>query len=278
MAPIESPLPLSPALVGGTTRYVAGDEMLRLTVLNALANVRVRLAGRFLNLEGRIVSFAHDLLPTSDRVATTLTRSLGEGWLLDWSVVAIAAAPVIGQAYAIVSLVRGQTGAVVDLATLGAGYVTTTQRLASTDASVASSLDGAGALRSIAGTTPAAGVEVSETVPTNARWEILAFKAQLVTAVAVANRVPSLTLDDGATVYYRTSCGFLQTASSTFIWSWGPGVNALAPVANSQLQETLPVGLRLPAGHRINTVTGALQGADQWNAIQYLVREWIEGA
>jgi hypothetical protein len=91
---------------------------------------------------------------------------------------------------------------------------------------IASPLDGGGALRSIAGTTPGAGAEISETVPTGARWELLAFQATFVTSAAAANRVPQLTLDDGTTVYFRLGAALNQAASLTQRRSWFQGAPA----------------------------------------------------
>jgi hypothetical protein len=41
---------------------------------------------------------------------------------------------------------------------------------------------------------------------------------------------------------------------------------------------SLPSMMFLSAGHRIRTVTAAIQAADAYTAVQYLVREWLEGA
>jgi hypothetical protein len=40
----------------------------------------------------------------------------------------------------------------------------------------------------------------------------------------------------------------------------------------------LPVGVRLPAAFRIRTTTISIDVGDQYSAVQYLVKEWIEGA
>lgn len=258
--------------------YLAGDDNLRLTVFNALVGVSVTVAGRFQHPDGRVEPFEHRITPTSDRVATVITRRLARGWILNLHVYASAGAPLTGQTFAIASIVRGQSGGVIELATLAAGYVTATQRLAWPSGLVLNSLEGGGALRSITGATPGAGVEVSETVPTGARWELLAFQAQLVTAVAAANRATSLSLDDGATVYVSLPAKFVQTASLTFFYVWAQGLQNLQDATRITNQSPLPTNLRMGAGHRIKTATSAIQGADQFSAVQYLVREWIEGA
>jgi hypothetical protein len=87
------------------------------------------------------------------------------------------------------------------------GYVTDTSRLSFPGSPIRSSIEGPGVLRSITGTNPAANAEISETVPTNARWRVHAIRFTLVTDANVANREVALTLDDGAAVFARSPPG-----------------------------------------------------------------------
>lgn len=258
--------------------YVANDDNIRLTVFNALAGVTVTLAGRFQHTDGRVEPFEHRIVPTADRVASIITRRLAHGWIVDLHVYVNAGAPLTGQTFAIVSLVRGQGGGIVELATLAAGYVTAAQRLALPGSVIGNTLEGGGALRSITGTTPAAGAEILETVPAGARWELLTLRAILVTAVAAANRFPRFTFDDGAAVFFATPAGPAQVASLTYGYNVASGLPTAAYDAVASISVTIPRTLLLGAGARIRSVTAALQGADQWSAPQFLVREWIEGA
>ena len=45
--------------------------------------------------------------------------------------------------------------------------------------------------------------EWSETVPTGARWQLLALMVTLATDANVANRFPALAIDDGALVVFQ---------------------------------------------------------------------------
>lgn len=142
-----------------------------------------------------------------------------------------------------------------------------------------SSAEGPGLLRSITGTTPAAGAEISETVPTGARWELHSFGAQLVTSGTVANRLPMFIVDDGTTAFFRRSATSNHAASATDQYTFAPTPDSAT--ANNNLQNVAsPVGLRLASGYRIRTSTGSIQVGDQWSAVQYLVREWrdLQGA
>lgn len=258
--------------------YCTGDEQLRLTVLNAASGVTVAIRGRFLDLDGHVERLGDTLVPATDRSASTLTLRLGRGWLQNVAVIASAGTPLSGQCFVQLSLIRGEGSIGLDETTLAAGYVTAVQRIAWPGGLVLNSLEGGGALRSIAGTTPGAGAEVSETVPTGARWELLAITMLLTSNATVSNRGANLTLDDGANVYGRFAHVLFVTAGLAAQLTWAAGVAVIA--AGNAVRQTspIPAGNRLGAGHRIRTSTDNIQAGDQFSAIRYLVREWIEGA
>src|SRR5947209_5797592 len=82
-SPLQSLLQ-APGLEGGSAFYVSGEEALLLTVFNAAAGVTVRLTGRFLDLDsGRVQVLNQPLVPSTNRVASTIVVPLGVGWLLD---------------------------------------------------------------------------------------------------------------------------------------------------------------------------------------------------
>jgi hypothetical protein len=273
------------AVQAATPLYLTGEDGLRLTVFNSAAGVSVALRGRFLpaktapdEQEPIIGPFNHELVPTTNRAASTRNETLGEGWLLDWSVVVIGGTPLIGQTYAMVEIVRGAKGALLALSILGSGYVTANKRIGGPDISAMDFLDGGGALRSITAAVPAPGAEISETVPAGARWELICLSFTFVTAVAVANRVVRILIDDGTLTYARISTGTNQAASLTVFYTAGQGLPFFAFATDSTDELPLPVNLKMGAGHRWRTVTAQIQAADQYSAIQYLVREWTEGA
>lgn len=263
---------------GGSAIRVTGEDDLRLTVLNSLAGVTVTLRGRVLTCQGELVPFEQRLTPTTDRQASTTLSRLAEGWLVQAHAFVSAGAPLTGQTFAMLSVVRGEGSAALDLFTLASGYITNTQRITYPAGSLQNSTEGGGAIRSITGTAPAVGAEVSEVVPIDCRWELLTFAVVLTTSAAVANRTPQLVIDDGAIVLNQTPSLFTQAASLATRHQWGAGqpysaiVNALATPSG------LPVRAVLTAGFHIKTLTNLLQAGDQYGAPQYLVREWIEGA
>jgi hypothetical protein len=122
-----------------------------------------------------------------------------------------------------VDLVRGPGAVGGVTATLLQGPVSSLQRIAWPGSLLLSSLDVAGILRSITGTDPAAGAEISETVPTGARWRLRALAATLVTSATVANRTVSLRVDDGTTGYFGTDAAGTQPASNTIRYNAAEG-------------------------------------------------------
>lgn len=285
MADTQAP-PLASSLAGAppacyiaapSAVYLTGEEFLQLSSLANAAGVTLTVAGRVLRPDNTIsrIQFTH--APNSNRTIATQRVGLPEGWLLGLRVTASAGTPAAGAVWVNLELVLGNTGATLTDQTLGFGFVTANTPFAFPLSVNTLPLEGPGNLRSITGTTPGAGVEISETVPTGARWQILAFRAQLLTAIAAANRAPTLTLDDGANLYHQANQGAPVPASTLSSLSWGPGAGVNTGGNTSILTAGLPVDIRMGAGHRLRTVTANIQAADQYSAVQYLVREWMTG-
>lgn len=129
-----------------------------------------------------------------------------------------------------------------------------------------------GTMTVVTGSDPAAGAEVSDTVPAGEFWRLHAIKLTLVTAVAVATRRVQVTLDDGTTEFTRKPSNASQAASLTQIYSFGGNVPASA-VINTNVADPFPV-FDLPAGSRIKTVTDQIQAADNYGAPIYYVEKF----
>lgn len=267
-----------PPWVPPFSAYLRRDESIRVTSYNALASVGLTIRSRLLRPTGGISDGIDTQTPNTDRSAKTTIVRQDEGWLLDGQVVVTTAAPLVGQCFVVVEIVRGDGAVAVATRVLAAGYVTAKQPLLFPQPTIASSLDGAGAIRAIAGTTPGAGAEISEVVPAGARWELLALSFTFATSAAVANRVPQVVLKDATpTIIVTANSGAVIAANGGASFSYfspGPAVVTASP---TQPMQTLPRNI-LGAGFRWGTSTTAIQAADQYTAVEYLVREWIEGA
>lgn len=131
-----------------------------------------------------------------------------------------------------------------------------------------------GRLRSVTGTTPAAGAEITETVPGTVMWELMSFRWLLAASVAVANRFPELIIDDGTNELVRIGAPAAVAASATARATYLPGAPSF--VSSAGANWVLPIGNRQFIGrnYRIRTSTAGLQAADQFGGVQYQVREW----
>lgn len=176
-----------------------------------------------------------------------------------------------GQCYVKVSLrVEG-----VVVALLMAGYVTDTGTQAYPNGVIESSIEGPGTVRLITGTDPAAGVDFSETVPTGARWRLLALRVLNVTDATVLNRSVAITYSDGTIIFGATQSPNSQPASVTYNY------NYMLSGADRALVTTATIPIRLPmiyllAGYKVASVVSGIQAGDNLSAPILLVEEWIE--
>jgi hypothetical protein len=270
--PGEKPAPIFAA----SGLYVTADDALLLTSHNSVAGVAIAIGGRVLDPTGRPVPFSERHVPNTDRTAATSLIRLGDGWLQSVSVGVASGTPIFGQSYVRVDVVRGGGAGQTVLGTLLEGNVSATMRQAWPGSILHGPLERGGALRALTGTDPAANTEISETVPTGARWRLLSMRFALVTDANAANREVAITFDNGTTVYFEAASGANQAASLTRQYT--------AAVTNVRGAAATGTGILIPlpdlvllAGHRIATVTTNRQAGDNYGAPLLLVEESLEG-
>lgn len=262
---------------GAPSRYISDTETLRLTVFNSVASVRVALRARKIDEDGESKFASNDVVPATDRTASVVDVQPGAGWLVGVAAIVTAGAPQDGQTFAIVSIGIGNGNNYTETEVLAAGYISTGRRLSWPGSVIGAPIEGDGALRVITGTTPGAGVEISETVPTNARWQLLAFKARLTASATVANRTPRLTIDDGTNVVIESPTSATQAAAAVDPYYWVAALGYTFGASGSDIVNGLPAPTFLRAGFRMRTSTINLQVGDTWDQVFYFVREWIGG-
>ncbi len=120
--------------------------------------------------------------------------------------------------------------------------------------------------RVFSGSAPAAGAEFSITVPGGEVWFLINTRATLTTSVAVANRGPSLIVDDGTTQLLRVRDVTNITASQAIDINWIGGLGAPIATGTASHAVVFPMGLVLPSGYRLRSLTEAIDAGDQWNA------------
>ncbi len=131
-----------------------------------------------------------------------------------------------------------------------------------------------GRLLSFTGTDPAAGAEISETVPDRRRWLLRGIYFSLTTSATVADRLVHLIIDDGTNIIAKICVVIAHAADTAKDYSFANyGSTQLNPVLCFYLP--LPL-LPLAAGYRIRTSTDLIEGDDDFTAPQLLVEEWID--
>jgi len=281
--PREQVFPAQPALIGGgriiptpAQFFLTGEDRLRVVTANSVTGVRVAISARIANLRGDTIAERWDHVPNTNRTTKTEDFELGVGSLLNVTAFATAGAPLSGQTYVMVQLVRGIGAAAIVLGTLLAGYVTTTQAIGWPGSPIVSSTEGEPAIRLIFGSVPAVGAEFLETCPTGARWQLISICEFFQTSAAVGNRNCRLLLQQSLVNYGLYPIVAAMVASQSTLITWATGASDLNPFANSVFTAALPTPLFLQAGQTFGSSTVGMQAGDQWGTPAYAVREWLE--
>lgn len=257
--------------------YVTEQDVLTLLVWNSLAGLTITVTYRILRaVDGQIDIGQTQFQPVATRTLQTFTLTFPQGFLLNVQVGHPNVGPRRGQTFCVLALQRNVgTATAFGTATLFADYLTENNPLGWPGAKQSSAIDGPGFIRNIIPANPAAGADIINTVPPNARWRPIAFQYALVTSAAVANRVSAIVLTDGAAAFFQNNQPPAQAASTTVVYNWSTLTNQTAVVLG-QVLTPFPAGVLLEPGWQINTVTNAIQAGDQYSGIRLCVEEWIE--
>ena len=135
----------------------------------------------------------------------------------------------------------------------------------------------AGYVKAVVGTDPAAGVEISDTVPTGKLWRLMSIRTTLVTDATAANRYIILVIAD-PTPANQWSCKIapVHTASLTRYYRWMVADSSeTAFDTTNSVRIVLADNLDLPAGWIIKTASTSLQAGDNFGAPYITVKEFL---
>lgn len=264
-------------VISSPFQFVAdADTFLRVVSVCSVAGVVLAVQGRRVDDQGALKAITETHTPASTRTVTTTTFRPGVGAILNLTVFAASGAPLIGQCYVMVQLLRSSGATAIVLGTLLGGCVTSTQALGFPGSPVVSSLEVEPVTRQIGGTKPAAGAEISETCPTGARWEMLGILTQFQAGGAAGTRFPDLRLrSGGATVAQFLSNVGIAPGGFGLI-SWGPNLPQITYAGFGYATAAYAGRLILRAGDSFVTDTPGIAAADQYEGPNYQVREWLE--
>ncbi|MGB2711404.1 MAG: hypothetical protein WBC33_07790 [Conexibacter sp.] len=273
----QLPAPVAGALAPSPYNFeFTGEDALRLTAHNSQAGAVVAVHYRMKRRDGSLVAHAQPLALTSDRAANTLEFPIGEGYLLNVSVFASSGAPRRGQTFVRLQVIRGLAAAAIVLGTLVQGYVTGNQDRAWPGSPIEGATNGDGYVRHVTGTDPAAGINMNESVPTGARWRLLAFVSTLLTDANVANRRPLLGLSVSGQTRVRVPAPATIPASTQTNFWWALDLIGATANGTVDIVTGLPDAPVLLAGDIINVQVSGFQAGDDWAAPAFAVEEWLE--
>ncbi|MBA7579289.1 hypothetical protein ES708_21159 [subsurface metagenome] len=253
--------------------YLQPVQRLEIRSWCSVEAVQLAITGLVLTPEGTIQEISELHSPNGDRSEASELFNLFEGFLLHLQVQETTGLLQHGECFVTLHIVRGLAGAATRVATLLADYVNSMVFPTYPASDIHQSVHGHGAVKSITGTDPAATVEISETVPPNARWIILAVHFTLVTGVDVADRIIHLQLDDGVSTFADICSTTVHTAGTTKVYNFANfGSTQIAPV--DCLYVPLPL-VPLLEGYRVRTSTELIVGTDNYSAPQLLIEEWL---
>jgi len=159
---------------------------------------------------------------------------------------------------------------------LSTGYLTDSKTITWPPGVFEGFTEGPGLMRSLRGTDPAAGTEISETVPTNAGWRLRGLNAELVTDTTVIDREVILVINDGSKDVVGWDSGQAQAANESRYYKYAPTGDRWVGAVTGNVIVPIPDDLILFQGWVIKTVTKNLQSGDNWGAPDIWVEEWIE--
>lgn len=256
--------------------FTTGEDNLRLLSYNSAPGVALRVNARTLSPGGKVVVSSWKHTPNTDRTLAQDDFTLSGTTILNLVVLVSAGTPRLGQTFVILQLIRGTGTAALVLGVLLQGEVATSQPLGFPGSPIASTSDGGGFQRAIIGTQPAPGVDWIETVPTNARWQLLSCQATIVTAAGGVDRWPGIYHVIGGSQYVASAQTKTTAASSSQSCWWEAGMPLETGFGFVGSVAGIPTPFMLLAGNQFRAITANLQPGDQWTAPNYMVREWLD--
>jgi len=258
--------------------YIQRDDAIVAQVVTASADT-VLVTARLLRTDGQITTIQDTAGPTTPYVMLQKLITLAEGYLL--SVTAQSAnAGAPGETYVRVVLNRGKFG----IFNLNPGYVLISDYVTQAGpigwpfGRIIKPTDVPGSVRVVTVANPLAGADFSIQPSPFTRWQILYLNAQLLTAVAVANRQVTLQIQDAGSVpCFIGQAQANQVATTTVQYSAASGqINTVLIPTDQSIP--LPQPALLNVSQFLKSVTTNIQAADQWSNIRIVVMEWMAAA
>jgi hypothetical protein len=242
------------------SQFTQLGDYYKITVYSQVTPCEISVAGRLRSPEGEFSNFDHRINVATSGLQTIFRPSSGAWWIMSIMASVVSGTVNPGDVSVKVELTQGVAPGNQPHDLLLFGYPSNF-----TPASPMYPLPPARAGLVFTGTNPAAGAEISETVPAGQRWKIKFISATLLTSAVVANRFPRLQFLRAGTMYARLPAGFVIPASSSMTALWA-NVGATNTISSTATIAVLPDLPPVEAGDVINTSTLVLDVADDWGA------------
>ena len=257
-------------------RYVHPNDRLYIAVWNSVSGLVARVRGVVLLKNGSQAEFNFRVSPTSDRVVTESFNQIPAGYLRSL-IVFPEGSTLRGQTFVSISLTRDAENSNNRNQLLIQNYLQSGNALGFPGSKIQDSTEGPGVIRVITGTDPAAGAEITEAVPTNARWKLLGIRPRFVTSATAANRFVRIQYQSGTPDLFTTRAHDAQTASLNEFYVFAVnGEFAAAIVTGIPWHNNFLPDIHLPAAADISTTTTGIEVDDNYGAPILIIEEWIE--
>lgn len=256
-------------LISAPGPYMEFGEFMYLEASSTDASATLRFSGKFLSTDGEIRAFTEDMVITGTGTQTAVTSRIGPCWLMGFSVRVVAGTITDGEVVCSVHIARASASTPVHVMTLASGEVTNTRALG-----IGAYTGVDAALVSYAISDPAAGAEISYTVPAGVSGQLMRLFYTQVFDANVAVRTPVIYILRGTGYYAAATAGGGWTAGLTvqFEASFGaPTTSVSLPTSNFYEGRGLSNFILLP-GDVIKTRTTNIQVGDQISNASFVIR------
>lgn len=256
--------------------YIGPGDRFQFVVSNSDANVNTMqfFARILLAATGQVSYHQWNITTGIVRAVQSLTVDLPEGYLLSLTAIGLGGTNR-GRCYVQAIIVRGSVAGANAYIQLISDYFVRGHNPAWPVGEYISSVEGAGWARGIAGTIPGAGNNLTETVPTGARWRLKSLRFRFTTSATVATRSMRVTLGSAGGSYWLGIFNISQAASTIQDYSVGIGISPLIDAAAAAVNAGLPENLMFAADTLATSVVN-IQAGDLFSGFEYAVEEWIE--
>lgn len=270
---LQSSAPLSQPFSSPALRTQQGGG-LRLSLTTSDSNVTLYCSFAVMDQEGNINPGIFSVTPSATYTVSVADYPLPLGWLTRVSLFATPSELPRGVVYGSVDYHNHLSKPLSGIHRILSSYVSDEFKPNWPPGVQEHSLSGHGRLRVLSISNPSAGADISQAVPSGARWLPLALQATLTTDANVATRIPFLLITDGSADLALAAHGYSSAASNAVQFSFSAGSHSHT---GTPLQTwSLIHPFHLYTGWTIGTETQSIQVGDQWSAIRLTVEEWLE--